>query len=481
MKKVFDSDILKSLNDLWEKGIYVWEENGILKYKCKKELISKELVEELRANKLEIIDFFKRTEKNKFPLSPLQSAYLIGEETDCELGNTNAHYYIEYESSYIEIKRLEMAINTLIDKHDALRMVVSKDKSNMILDKLPRYRVPVYSYTNFEMRQKVRETWENYNYNPHLWPMFHLEVGRAKEGNDVLHISFDCLILDAWSAKKLIDEIFELYSGQVLEFPQLTFKSYMKQLKNYDYKLKDQAESYWMEKIKSMVLDPLNTRIPITDVVRPKFARIEYTFSLEETKQFYEVIKRYRLTPAATICLFFMKTICEKFQLQRLILDVTLFNRIPLSKDIDKVIGEFTNVGLVTYCSMESVSVLQDAKKVQNQFWRLVQFREYDGTKLIKRLGKGSVGKAILPIVYTCMLDGTCAVKKSKFHEVYALSKTPQVMLDHHVRDDLGSLKLSFDYVKDLFLYEDMQEMMKVYVQKIQNVINSPDLEHCNI
>ena len=54
-------------------------------------------------------------------------------------------------------------------------------------------------------------------------------------------------------------------------------------------------------------------------------------------------------------------------------------------------------------------------------------------------------------------------------------------MLDHHVRDDLGSLKLSFDYVKDLFLYEDMQEMMKVYVQKIQNVINSPDLEQCNI
>lgn len=40
MKKVFDSDILKFLNDLWEKGIYVWEENGILKYKCKKELIS---------------------------------------------------------------------------------------------------------------------------------------------------------------------------------------------------------------------------------------------------------------------------------------------------------------------------------------------------------------------------------------------------------------------------------------------------------
>ena len=78
-------------------------------------------------------------------------------------------------------------------------------------------------------------------------------------------------------------------------------------------------------------------------------------------------------------------------------------------------------------------------------------------------------------------MDGTSAVKKSKFHEVYALSKTPQVMLDHHVRDDLGSLKLSFDYVKDLFLYEDMQEMMKVYVQKIQNVINSPDLEHCNI
>lgn len=56
------------------------------------------------------------------------------------------------------------------------------------------------------------------------------------------------------------------------------------------------------------------------------------------------------------------------------------------------------------------------------------------------------------------MLGGKDNMEQVVFHEVYALSKTPQVMLDHHVRDDLGSLKLSFDYVTELFAREDMEK-----------------------
>ena len=104
---MFDTDVLKLINELSKKGIYLWEEQGRLKYKCKKEKISEEILNELRVKKAEIVEFLQKCGSNSFPVSPLQSAYLIGEEKNCELGNTNAHYYIEYEASSINIKRLE--------------------------------------------------------------------------------------------------------------------------------------------------------------------------------------------------------------------------------------------------------------------------------------------------------------------------------------------------------------------------------------
>ena len=62
-----------------------------------------------------------------------------------------------------------------------------------------------------------------------------------------------------------------------------------------------------------------------------------------------------------------------------------------------------------------------------------------------------------------------------------ALCKTPQVMLDHHVRDDLGSLKLSFDYVIELFAREDMEKIMDTYVRNILNAITVLDWERDKI
>lgn len=44
-------------------------------------------------------------------------------------------------------------------------------------------------------------------------------------------------------------------------------------------------------------------------------------------------------------------------------------------------------------------------------------------------------------------------------------------MLDHHVRDDLGSLKLSFDYVTDLFREEDVEKILLAYVKRVKSAM----------
>lgn len=110
MNDVFDTDILKLLGTLYENDIFIWQEQGKLKYKSKEGKISKDILMQLKDMKLAIISFLQDCENNKFPMSPLQSAYLVGEANNCELGNTNAHYYIEYEISDIDVEKMQQPL-----------------------------------------------------------------------------------------------------------------------------------------------------------------------------------------------------------------------------------------------------------------------------------------------------------------------------------------------------------------------------------
>ena len=98
MNPTFDTDFLRMLKKLNGRGIYLWQEDGKLKYKCKKGEMSESILNKLKEVKQEFVEFLQYCENNMFQLSSLQSAYLIGGDNKCELGNISAHYYVEYEA-----------------------------------------------------------------------------------------------------------------------------------------------------------------------------------------------------------------------------------------------------------------------------------------------------------------------------------------------------------------------------------------------
>ena len=105
------------------------------------------------------------------------------------------------------------------------------------------------------------------------------------------------------------------------------------------------------------------------------------------------------------------------------------------------------------------------------QMWRLVQYRKFEGSNILKMLSSGRAGKAIMPVVFTCMLEGNVSKvtkKRYSFKEEYAISQTPQVVLDHHVRDDLGYLKISWDYIIDIFDKQYITDIFGAYVNNIK-------------
>lgn len=330
-----DTDILEFLEQLRENGIQIWGEGEKIRYRSKNRQLAPETLRILKMAKGQILDFFRMIEKNVIPLTSIQTAYVVGQTAGCELGNINAHYYIEYTIESLDVERLEQMINLVISKNDALRLIVTHEGKASFLDNVPYYSVPVYSLYDGNDREQKRLERSHHRYNYYKWPMFHFCVGKTSGKTSVLHVDFDCIILDAWSAKLLLNEIFSLYYGKDVKFPRISFMNYMR-LKTDKGDL--EAEEYWKEKVKNMPSFPkLNYQKKFAEVQNVRFDRIECDFSFIETQRLYQKIKNYHFTPAAVISTIFMKTLAQYSETPGLSINVTLFNRQLLHEDVNAV------------------------------------------------------------------------------------------------------------------------------------------------
>ena len=468
-----DVEILEFLEQLKERGIQIWKEDEKIRYRVRNSTLDPDILDILKRTKRQILSYFAMIARNTVPLTSIQAAYVVGQKNGCELGNINAHYYIEYKVQALDTKRLEQAINLVIAKNDALRMIVTHQEKASFLDNVPYYSIQVYDVDCEQDKMRMRLERSHHRYNYYKWPMFHFCVGKTRKKEEILHVDFDCIILDAWSAKLMLDEIFRLYSGKNIKFPEFSFKEYMR-LRTYE--TNQEAEEYWKKQAQNMPKYPkLNFQKEFKELQEIKFDRVEYAFTLKETQRLYEKIKTYRFTPAAVISTIFMKTLAQYSEAPAVAVNVTLFNRQPLHEEVNQILGEFTNTAVISY-RRGIDSILDTIRMTQNQMWKLVQYRDFDGTDILKMLSEGEPGKAVMPIVFTCMVDGNNSLMeetKSPFREEFAISQTPQVVLDHHVRDDLGYLKVSWDYVTEMLDRREIMEIFDTYVEDIKNFINN--------
>ncbi|MEL7148147.1 MAG: amino acid adenylation domain-containing protein, partial [Bacteroidota bacterium] len=78
-----------------------------------------------------------------FPLTDVQQAYWIGRKDIYEFGGIGTHGYSEIFTPQLDIHRLTKVVNTMIDRHEMLRVIVTSDGEQRILENVPHFEVPV--------------------------------------------------------------------------------------------------------------------------------------------------------------------------------------------------------------------------------------------------------------------------------------------------------------------------------------------------
>jgi amino acid adenylation domain-containing protein len=469
-------------------------EDDRLKFKAPEGAMTAELQAELRANKETLLHYLRETlEKGEnivawpdgrvFPLSPMQLAYVLGRSPDYELGDIGAHYYSEFECSALDPVQLEQAVNKVIRQHEMLRTVIYANGTQQVLEEVPFLEIPVEQITDQRQLETIRARWSHRRYELGRWPMFHIHVSRLKERRVRLHFSYDCLIVDGWSAELMFREIFKAYDGKPVARPEYTFREYINneaqwlQMKSYH----QAAEKYWKERLKSIPPAPeLPFKQNLAAIGQPHFRRLQFVLSEAESRLLGARIKAYRLTPAAVFCTAYLKVLSCWSRRKELTLNLTLFNRLPLHQDVPRLIGDFTNVALLSFFPAPESTFVKEVKEIQRQLWEIVEYRTYNGLKLLRELAKDAPGRAVMPVVFTSLLTGDSAGNASTalppgLTEIYAISQTPQVVLDHQAYGRNGSYALVWDYVEEAFEATVIEAMFTAYRNLIKWMIANED------
>ncbi len=472
-------DIPHLINEFANKGVTLWLDNGKLKFRAANGALSAEDKERLKANKSGIIEYLEQQTKNEedsFPLSPIQKSYLVGRDPVYDLGGINTHYYMELEiDETIDINHLEKAWNEVIAHDDALRLVISSKGTQHVLETAPKYSIEIIELENAEQRLQKRTEWSHHIYPLNQWPFFTMRVSRIPNSKDVLHFDFDCMIMDAWSAKIALSQMFKLYSGETVQWIDYGFKDYCNDLiayeKQQDY---SQAEAFWKSKINDLACEPdLPYAKPLSEIHNHRFSRISGELSVDEFTLFQQKCREYRTTPAAVISTAYLKALLNFSKNDSLTINSTLFNRLPLHKDINSVVGDFTNIAFITL-SKKCKNFLECVQSVQKDMWQLVRFHTYDGTKILKFKEGLSPMRAQMPIVITCVLENgqkSNSDMPDGLRQIYALSKTPQVVLDYQVTNFDGRLSVNWDYAEPAFTPETLKKMFAANIGLLKRLL----------
>lgn len=483
-----NNEIKRTIEQCEKTGFKLFLEDGKLRYKAPKGKVNKNVLGILKENKNLLIDYLEdgignvlRT--NHFPLTPIQWAYVMGRSSNCELGNISAHYYTEFTWEGVDKDRLEVAINKIINTHDILRTVVYENGTQETLNDVPYYTINIKNFENEPEFLNYQKEQSHHVFKLGEWPMFEIQILNLCDGTQRIQFEFDCTILDGWSSELLLQDLYRAYLGKSIYKPSISIKEYILNENEWLQKYADlkQDEKYWNTKVLNL---PNAPQLPLikkySEITSPYFERKKAILSEKKTRLLLEKAKKYGFTMSAIVCTAYMRVLSNWSLNKEFTLNLTLFNRLPMHKDVSRILGDFTSITLVPYIASEK-TFKEDITNTQKYLWEAVEHRNYNGLKLLKQLPGSERGKAVMPVVFTSMLYGEREDEKENIYqsikEEYSISQTPQVALDHQALIRNNRLYLVWDYIQELFESTIIERMFQEYTDFINVIAETDDWE----
>ena len=390
--------------------------------------------------------------------------------------------------------RLNKAINHMIERHDMLRMVVTEDGQQRILERVEPYQIPVLDLRGTSKREEtkrfmsLRDRMSHQVFSGHTWPLFDLRASIFRDGTYKLHFSMDGLLFDASSYGVFMREIVRLYTDKSYEPPKLSlsFRDYvMAEQSLKGTKLYERSERYWLDRIHHI---PNAPELPLAklpaEIATVRFSKQSLRLQSSKWGKLRERASSLGVTPTVFIVQCFAEVMRRWSKTEHFTLNLTLFNRLPFHDEVNGILGDFTSLTLLEMDYREAKDFGARLKDTQFQLWSDLEHRYFNGVEVQRKLSQAAGHTVTMPIVVTSTLGIEVGVEApnrmepsphveelSGIKRPYAITQTPQVWIDCQIIEKEGGIQIDWDSVKELFPKGMLEDMFGAFEGLLQGFV----------
>lgn len=389
-----------------------------------------------------------------FPLTEMQMAYYVGRHEGFELSGVGEHFYIE-SIARVDIARLERALNCVVRRHDMLRAVFTDDARQRVLPEVPDYRIAVRDLTQASADEidaatlVARDELSHQCFDLGTWPLFSLSAFALPDGSYRLFFSVDMIIGDGASQRIFMNDLTRAYEQGSLPPSPGSYRAYVIAARRAQAERDALPPSAEIERL--MGAFPLGNVLPacgdLGSVTRMR--RLSWLVDAATADALERRVQEVGVSTSTVLLFAYAASLALFSRDGKSGVNVTTYNRDEDVAGSSELFGDFTGVVLVDFDDADEAltpSLLQERLLEQMAEGR-------SGVKLLAEIARrrASVGHALAPFVFTSLLFGDARSAPTVLGEVrFALSQTPQVLIDHQVMRVGDSLSLAWDFAEQV-------------------------------
>ncbi len=364
-----------------------------------------------------------------------------------------------------DIKKLENAINTIINSNQAFRtyfVVENNDVYQKVCDKVD-FKLKVSNSKNEDFVKP---------FDLSKAPLIHIELDKFDK-KALLQIDIHHIICDGTSISEFMDELCKLYNGEELEAKKLDYIDY-----SLSNEIDEEDKEYWVSQFKNGVpLLNMPTEFDRTNTISDEGNSIFEV--LENGKTINDFCEKHSITPymfllSCYYCLLY------KYTMQN---DIIVGTPV-IGRDNEKfanIIGMFINTLALRQNIEGSMNFSDFINMVKSNCINAFAHQKYPFDELVKNveLVRDNSRRPIFDVLFVYESGGNPTLNFEGIETEYYVpeNKTSKFDITLEVTPDKENYNIRLEYVISLFGKKFMETFLQSYKNIVNAVLHDPDIQ----
>ncbi|WP_422771403.1 amino acid adenylation domain-containing protein [Plantactinospora sp. WMMC1484] len=408
------------------------------------------------------------TEGEDFPLTAIQTAYLVGRDPSFPLGGVATYFYFEYDrrpdgDPHEDVRRLAEAWNRVVARHPMLRVTIDDEAWQRVLTDVPEYEIQVTDLRaagELAADRHLADMRQQLSHRTHptdRWPLFDIQAALLGDGRTRLFVGMDIIALDMAGWMQVMREWGQCTAdpGLLPPPPATTFAGLLARRERdpAEAARRNRDREYWDARAATL---PAGPALPWTPDAAtrgvPRFTRHAAELTAAEWAGLRGQAAARGLSPTAVLLAGLAAVLSRWGATAPFCLNTTLFDRPQDDPDIRSVVGDFTTTVLIEATPPDLTGregFDRYAAGLNRRFWTDLEHRSVSAVEILRGHRTGALAPAY-PVVFTSGVGLAAHAEPPAAWlgtEVFGVSQTPQILIDHIVWEDGDRLRIAWDVV----------------------------------